>query len=165
MKCQTRKTIDSDLIVWRTLISYFTFYYSLHCLVLPSFRWKRKREYHYEVGHMIVTKKTIININNMWIIAMSLWWRMISLLLSPYQLYFRYFYCQLIFSDLRKKQATTVFKLVCVCFYINNIFVHERDSDIYGGKNVMKYAVTRKYYAAAWHVHAVMWTSTGIDRL
>lgn len=59
------------------------------------------------------------------------------------------------FLGFKKKQATTVFKLVCVCFYIN-IFVHERDSDIYGGKNVMKYAVTRKYYAAAWHVHAVM---------
>lgn len=60
-------------------------------------------------------EKTIININNMWIIAMSLWWRMISLFLSPYQLYFSYFYCQLIFSDLRKnKPLRCLSSFVCV---------------------------------------------------
>lgn len=114
--------------------AYFVFhFYSLHCLVLPSFRWKRKREYHYEVGHMIVTKKTIININNMWIIAMSLWWRMISLLLSPYQLYFRYFYCQLIFSDLRKnKPLRCLSSFVCVFLHQQHICARERFWHLWG---------------------------------
>lgn len=63
--------------------------------------------------------------------------------------------CQLIFSDLRKNKPLRCLSSF-VCVFTLTTYLCERDSDIYGGKNVMKYAVTRKYYAAAWHVHAVM---------